>query len=128
MCRERAAGYYTELAWALGEMIVEIPYLLIQASLYSVITYFMIWFEINAGASATLYHPFAAHHAVLREACALGKVIQGGCVNPSKTYFNHSFAERSRHCAYCAALCCTYDSIRKYRWLPLFLASHRTCQ
>ena len=70
MCRERAAGYYTELAWALGEMIVEIPYLLIQASLYSVITYFMIWFEINAGASATLYHPFAAHHAVLREACA----------------------------------------------------------
>ena len=53
-CRERAAGYYTELAWALGEMVVEIPYLLIQASLYSVITYFMIWFEINAGAHAVL--------------------------------------------------------------------------
>ena len=49
-CRERAAGYYTELAWALGEMVVEIPYLLLQASLYSLITYFMIWFEINAGA------------------------------------------------------------------------------
>ncbi len=53
-CRERAAGYYTELAWALGEMVVEIPYLLIQASLYSLITYFMIWFEINAGARAML--------------------------------------------------------------------------
>ena len=40
------------MAWALGEMLVELPYLLIQASLYSVITYFMIWFEINAGAPA----------------------------------------------------------------------------
>ncbi len=33
---------------------MEIPYLLIQASLYSLITYFMIWFEINAGARAIL--------------------------------------------------------------------------
>jgi len=48
-CRERAAGYYTELSWAFAEVLVEIPYLLIQASLYSLITYFMIWFEINAG-------------------------------------------------------------------------------
>lgn len=49
VCRERAAGYYTELAWAFAEMLVEIPYLLLQTCLYSVITYFMIWFEINAG-------------------------------------------------------------------------------
>ncbi|CAK0748752.1 hypothetical protein CVIRNUC_001857 [Coccomyxa viridis] len=46
--RERAAGYYAELAWAAGEMVVELPYLLLQTCLYSVITYFMIWFEINA--------------------------------------------------------------------------------
>lgn len=53
MRRERAAGYYAELAWAAGEMVVELPYLLLQTCLYSVITYFMIWFEINAGEDAT---------------------------------------------------------------------------
>ena len=52
LSRERAAGYYAELAWAAGEMVVELPYLLLQTCLYSVITYFMIWFEISAGEDA----------------------------------------------------------------------------
>ena len=40
-------------------MIVELPYLLLQTCLYSVITYFMIWFEINAGE-----HPVCNLHAI----------------------------------------------------------------
>ena len=59
-CRERAAGYYAELAWAAGEVIVEIPYLIVQTCLYSVITYFMIWFEINAGETPSV--PCHMHH------------------------------------------------------------------
>ena len=58
-CRERAAGYYAELAWAAGEMVVELPYLLLQTCLYSVITYFMICFEINAGEN-----PVCTLHAI----------------------------------------------------------------
>ncbi|EIE18194.1 putative pleiotropic drug resistance protein 3 [Coccomyxa subellipsoidea C-169] len=46
--RERAAGYYSELPFALAQTLVEVPYLLVQTVLYSCITYFMIYFEINA--------------------------------------------------------------------------------
>ena len=63
MRRERAAGYYAELAWAAGEMVVELPYLLLQTCLYSVITYFMIWFEINAGED-----PTCTLHAIAEQA------------------------------------------------------------
>ena len=92
MCRERAAGYYTELAWALGEMIVEIPYLLIQASLYSVITYFMIWFEINARARRppciTPLQPIMlcyARHVLSHRPSSVQ--------TPARPGLNHSFAE-----------------------------------
>jgi hypothetical protein len=33
--RERAAGYYSEYPFALAQAVVEIPYLLVQAALYS---------------------------------------------------------------------------------------------
>ncbi|KAK9857560.1 hypothetical protein WJX84_006546, partial [Apatococcus fuscideae] len=49
MYRERAAGYYATYPFALAQLLVEFPYLLIQATLYSLVTYFMIYFEINAG-------------------------------------------------------------------------------
>ena len=69
MRRERAAGYYAELAWAAGEMVVELPYLLLQTCLYSVITYFMIWFEINAGEDDTY-----TLHAIQYYHCAIATI------------------------------------------------------
>ncbi|KAK9902782.1 hypothetical protein WJX75_005811 [Coccomyxa subellipsoidea] len=47
--RERAAGYYSEYPFAAAQAIVELPYLLVQSFLFSVTTYFMVYFEINAG-------------------------------------------------------------------------------
>ncbi|EIE18006.1 putative pleiotropic drug resistance protein 3 [Coccomyxa subellipsoidea C-169] len=47
--RERAAGYYSEYPFAAAQAIVELPYLLVQSILFSVTTYFMVYFEINAG-------------------------------------------------------------------------------
>ncbi|XP_020533622.1 ABC transporter G family member 31 isoform X2 [Jatropha curcas] len=47
--RERAAGMYSPLAYALAQGLVEIPYILMQTILYGFITYFMIGFEIKAG-------------------------------------------------------------------------------
>jgi hypothetical protein len=34
-CRERAAGYYSEMPFAIAQALVEIPYLLVQTILYS---------------------------------------------------------------------------------------------
>ena len=47
--RERYAGLYASIPYAIAQGTVEIPYLLIQSGLYSVIVYFMIHFEITAG-------------------------------------------------------------------------------
>ena len=47
--RERAAGMYAVLPFAIAQSVVEIPWLLVQAVVYSCITYFMIWFQISAG-------------------------------------------------------------------------------
>lgn len=47
--RERAAGMYAALPYALAQGEVEMPYCIIQAALYSTITYFMMGFELNAG-------------------------------------------------------------------------------
>uniref|UniRef100_A0A1S3WXZ0 ABC transporter G family member 31-like n=1 Tax=Nicotiana tabacum TaxID=4097 RepID=A0A1S3WXZ0_TOBAC len=43
--REKAAGMYSPLPYAVAQGLVEIPYILIQTLLYGVITYFMINFE-----------------------------------------------------------------------------------
>lgn len=47
--RERAAGMYAAMPYALAQGDVEIPYLLVQALLWSVITYWMFGFEASAG-------------------------------------------------------------------------------
>ncbi|KAK9861986.1 hypothetical protein WJX84_003567 [Apatococcus fuscideae] len=46
--RERAAGYYASLAYGLAQGDVEIPFLLLQSTLYSVIFYFMVHLEYSA--------------------------------------------------------------------------------
>uniref|UniRef100_A0A165A223 ABC transporter domain-containing protein n=1 Tax=Daucus carota subsp. sativus TaxID=79200 RepID=A0A165A223_DAUCS len=46
--RERAAGMYSVLSYALAQVLVEIPYILLQTVVYGVIVYAMIGFEWNA--------------------------------------------------------------------------------
>ncbi|KAA6418150.1 MAG: ATP-binding cassette transporter [Trebouxia sp. A1-2] len=46
--RERAAGYYATYPFALAQFLIEIPYVLAQSVFFSVITYFMIYFYIDA--------------------------------------------------------------------------------
>ncbi|CAL1388195.1 unnamed protein product [Linum trigynum] len=46
--RERAAGMYSELPYAFGQVVIEIPYVLVQTILYGVIVYAMIGFEWTA--------------------------------------------------------------------------------
>ncbi|PNY06096.1 pleiotropic drug resistance protein 1-like [Trifolium pratense] len=43
--REKAAGMYSALPYAFGQVAVEIPYILIQSLVYGVIVYIMIGFE-----------------------------------------------------------------------------------
>lgn len=51
-CRERAAGYYATYPFALAQFLIEVPYVLAQSVFFSVITYFMIYFYIDAGKSS----------------------------------------------------------------------------
>ncbi|KAH9670369.1 ABC transporter G family member 33 [Citrus sinensis] len=48
MYREQSAGMYSPLAYAFAQVTIEIPYLLIQAALYVIITYPMIGFYASA--------------------------------------------------------------------------------
>uniref|UniRef100_A0A0R0KQH1 ABC transporter domain-containing protein n=1 Tax=Glycine max TaxID=3847 RepID=A0A0R0KQH1_SOYBN len=43
--RERAAGMYSALPYAFAQVLIEIPYVLVQAVVYSLIVYAMIGFE-----------------------------------------------------------------------------------
>ncbi|KAG0465358.1 hypothetical protein HPP92_019522 [Vanilla planifolia] len=43
--RERAAGMYSSLPYAFGQVAIEIPYIFVQAVIYGVIVYAMIGFE-----------------------------------------------------------------------------------
>ncbi|KAK6236047.1 hypothetical protein SCA6_011384 [Theobroma cacao] len=43
--RERAAGMYSALPYAFGQLVIELPYTLIQSVIYGVIVYAMIGFE-----------------------------------------------------------------------------------
>ena len=47
--RERAAGYYPEMPFAAAQVLVEVPYLLAQAILFSAISYPMVHFEADPG-------------------------------------------------------------------------------
>lgn len=49
-CRERYAGLYASIPYAVAQGTVEIPYLLVQSALFSVIVYFMLHLETDAGA------------------------------------------------------------------------------
>lgn len=46
--RERAAGMYSALPYAFGQVMIEIPYIFIQTIVYGVIVYAMIGFEWTA--------------------------------------------------------------------------------
>ncbi|EYU45829.1 hypothetical protein MIMGU_mgv1a019588mg [Erythranthe guttata] len=46
--RERAAGMYSALPYALAQVIVEIPYVIIQTTYYTIIVYAMVSFEWTA--------------------------------------------------------------------------------
>ncbi|XP_017215242.1 pleiotropic drug resistance protein 1-like [Daucus carota subsp. sativus] len=46
--RERAAGMYSSLAYALAQVLVEIPYIFVQTVVYGAIVYSMIAFEWTA--------------------------------------------------------------------------------
>ncbi|KAG9445935.1 hypothetical protein H6P81_012063 [Aristolochia fimbriata] len=46
--RERAAGMYSALSYAFAQIAIEIPYVLVQASIYVVILYSMIQYEWTA--------------------------------------------------------------------------------
>ncbi|TVU02579.1 hypothetical protein EJB05_51914, partial [Eragrostis curvula] len=46
--RERAAGMYSAFPYAMGQVVIELPYALVQAILYGVIVYSMIGFEWTA--------------------------------------------------------------------------------
>ncbi|XP_038975955.1 ABC transporter G family member 36-like isoform X2 [Phoenix dactylifera] len=46
--RERAAGMYSALPYAFGQVAIEIPYIFIQTLIYAVIVYAMIGFEWTA--------------------------------------------------------------------------------
>ncbi|KAL3689015.1 hypothetical protein R1sor_015324 [Riccia sorocarpa] len=47
--RERAAGMYSAISYGIGQVLVEIPYALIQAAIYGPIIYFMLQLELDAG-------------------------------------------------------------------------------
>ncbi|XP_021765340.1 ABC transporter G family member 35-like [Chenopodium quinoa] len=47
--RERAAGMYSALPYAISQVVVEIPYIFVQAAYYSIIVYAMVSFQWTAG-------------------------------------------------------------------------------
>ncbi|CAN6442072.1 unnamed protein product [Victoria cruziana] len=46
--REKAAGMYSALPYALAQVLIEIPYVLVQALIYCIIVYAMIGYELTA--------------------------------------------------------------------------------
>lgn len=46
--RETAAGMYSPLPFAVAQVLVELPYVIVQALLYGTITYMLIGFELTA--------------------------------------------------------------------------------
>ncbi|XP_027181512.1 pleiotropic drug resistance protein 1-like isoform X2 [Coffea eugenioides] len=46
--RERAAGMYSALSYAFGQIVIELPYVFVQTIIYGVIVYGMIGFEWTA--------------------------------------------------------------------------------
>ncbi|XP_021800492.1 ABC transporter G family member 39-like isoform X5 [Prunus avium] len=61
--RERAAGMYSAFPYALGQVLIELPYTLIQTIIYGVIVYSMIGFEWTV--SKFLWHMFFMYFTFL---------------------------------------------------------------
>lgn len=59
--RERAAGMYAAMPYALAQGDVEVPYLVVQTLLWSVITYWMFGFEASAGGTRLPSACFVCH-------------------------------------------------------------------
>ena len=57
MYRERAAGMYSELPFASAQCLIEVPYNLLQALIFSCISYFMLGFDHTAGAPFCICAP-----------------------------------------------------------------------
>ena len=49
MYRERAAGMYSELPFALAQCLIELPYNLAQTMVFCCTSYFMLGFDHTAG-------------------------------------------------------------------------------
>lgn len=47
--REKAAGMYSTMAYAIAQVLVELPYMLVQVLIFSSIVYPMIGFQLTAG-------------------------------------------------------------------------------
>ncbi|KAJ0985631.1 hypothetical protein J5N97_003987 [Dioscorea zingiberensis] len=46
--RERAAGMYSAVPYALGQVVIELPYIFVQSAVYGILVYAMIGFEWTA--------------------------------------------------------------------------------
>lgn len=46
--REKAAGMYSSIPYALSQVLIEIPYVVVQGTLYALITYSMLGFQWTA--------------------------------------------------------------------------------
>lgn len=72
--RERAAGMYAAMPYALAQGDVEVPYLVVQTLLWSVITYWMFGFEATAGVLLALYAMLPACRASMSDSSILMSV------------------------------------------------------
>ncbi|XP_078168196.1 ABC transporter G family member 36-like isoform X2 [Carex rostrata] len=61
--RERAAGMYSALPYAFGQVVIELPYVLAQAVIYCVIVYAMIGFQWTA--TKFLWYLFFSYFTLL---------------------------------------------------------------
>ena len=73
LCRERAAGYYATYPFALAQFLIEVPYVLAQSVLYAIITYFMIYFYIDAGTDCA--HVLLCCAARMYVLCCYGRLV-----------------------------------------------------
>ncbi|VAH97308.1 unnamed protein product [Triticum turgidum subsp. durum] len=48
LCREKAAGTYSTLAYAIAQVAIELPYMLVQVFIFATIVYTMIGFQMTA--------------------------------------------------------------------------------
>ncbi|KAG0454790.1 hypothetical protein HPP92_024082 [Vanilla planifolia] len=76
--RERAAGMYSALPYAFGQVAVEIPYIFVQAIIYGIIVYAMIGFEWTATKFFCRLDPKLLYrlHSVLSILCNMESLLR----------------------------------------------------